>query len=270
MKILKFIHGSADDIRQGIKTTTWRINDTQDISVNDQVELIDEVDKNDPKSWKVIGLATVEAVIEKRLRDISEDDLLGHRTFSSQEEMLRAYRRFAGSEVQLESPVKIIHFKLTTVSASNNYDVNISSILTDVKLYADGGSRGNPGPSAAGFVVVNADGQIVVKKGLYLGITTNNQAEYQALKSGLEEVLRMGAKSVHVYMDSMLVVNQMINKFKVKNRDLWPVHNQTKDLAARFEKISFTQIPRELNKLADHEVNMALDSAALHFDHDSV
>jgi len=128
-----------------------------------------------------------------------------------------------------------------------------------IKIYADGGSRGNPGPSASGYVIMDMDDKILVDKGIYLGVTTNNQAEYQALKFALEEAQKMHARQVDVYMDSLLVINQMRGAFKVKNRDLWPIHDAIKQLAAKFEHVSFTQVPRELNKLADAAVNRALD-----------
>ena len=104
------------------------------------------------------------------------------------------------------------------------------------------------------------DNNIVVNKGIYLGVTTNNQAEYQALKFGLEEALRHGARTVHVYMDSMLVVNQMKGIFKVKNRDLWPIHDAIKKMVATAEQVTFTHVPRALNKAADAAVNEALDA----------
>lgn len=129
----------------------------------------------------------------------------------------------------------------------------------EVKMFADGGSRGNPGPSASGFVILDMEENVLVDKGIYLGITTNNQAEYTALKLGLEEALHMGVKEIHVYMDSLLVVNQMKGVFKVKNRDLWPIHDAIKQQAAKFQKISFNHVPREFNKLADAAVNRALD-----------
>jgi len=131
---------------------------------------------------------------------------------------------------------------------------------TEVKLYGDGGSRGNPGPSAGGFALLDMDDNVLVKSGKYLGITTNNQAEYHSLKGGLEAALAMGARTVHVYMDSMLVVNQMKGIFKVKNRDLWPIHDAIKQLLSQFKHVDFTHVPRELNKLADSIVNETLDA----------
>lgn len=128
-----------------------------------------------------------------------------------------------------------------------------------VKVFTDGGSRGNPGPSASGFVVMDTEDNVLVDKGAYLGVTTNNQAEYTALKLALEECRKMDVKEVQVYMDSLLVVNQMKGIFKIKNRDLWPIHDAIKQLAKEFKKISYNHVPREFNKLADAAVNRALD-----------
>ncbi len=137
-----------------------------------------------------------------------------------------------------------------------------TTTLKEVQLYADGGSRGNPGPSASGYVLLDMGDRVVLNAGEFLGVTTNNQAEYQALKLGLEHALHdFKAEQVHVYMDSMLVVNQMKNIFKIKNRDLWPVHNACLELVRQFHRVSFDHVPRELNKLADDEVNKALDAA---------
>jgi ribonuclease HI len=133
------------------------------------------------------------------------------------------------------------------------------SSLKKIKIYTDGGSRGNPGPSASGFVLLDMDDNIVVQQGIYLGITTNNQAEYQALKLALEEAKKLQARQIDVYMDSLLVVNQMLGKFKIKNRDLWPIYDSIKKLTTSFNSVTFTHVPRELNKLADRMVNKALD-----------
>ncbi len=128
-----------------------------------------------------------------------------------------------------------------------------------LKIYADGGSRGNPGPSASGYVIFDEDEKIIVDEGVYLGVTTNNQAEYTALKLALENCLKLGAREVDVFMDSLLVVNQMKGIFKVKNRDLWPIHDAIKTIAQKIGKVTYQHVPRELNKLADAAVNRALD-----------
>jgi ribonuclease HI/pterin-4a-carbinolamine dehydratase len=130
---------------------------------------------------------------------------------------------------------------------------------TYVKLFTDGGSRGNPGPSAAGYVLFDGNDKILADEGVYLGVTTNNQAEYTALKLGLEAALKLGAREIDCYLDSLLVVNQMRGIFKIKNRDLWPVHGAIKDLVGKFKRVHFTHVPREHNKMADAAVNRALD-----------
>jgi ribonuclease HI len=262
MKSLKLDHELAELVMKGEKTSTWRLFDDKDLSVNDDVKLIDKVDPARPESWKAIGIAHINSVIQKRLGDIEAADFEGHEPFTSKQEMVETYRKYYGSDVDFDTVVKIIRFTFDNNNdVVGNDDVNKSSNLSEVKLFTDGGSRGNPGPSALGFAIVDMNDNIVVKKGTYLGITTNNQAEYQALKSGLEEALRMRVQIVHVYMDSLLVVNQMLGIFKVKNRDLWPIHTSIKDLSTKFKKVSFTHVPRQLNKIADAAVNEALDNA---------
>lgn len=132
--------------------------------------------------------------------------------------------------------------------------------LHEAKLFTDGGSRGNPGPSAIGFAVLDIHDNVVRTESKYLGLTTNNQAEYQGLKEGLEACRTMGVREVHVHMDSLLVVNQMKGIYKVKNRDLWPIYEAAKNMLGDFAKVTFTHVPRELNKIADGMVNECLDA----------
>lgn len=140
-------------------------------------------------------------------------------------------------------------------------DVLKTTNFTELQLFADGGSRGNPGPSASGFVLLDMEGNVVFEQGVFLGITTNNQAEYQALRLGLEAAQKnFRVRTLHVYMDSLLVINQIQGIFKVKNRDLWPIHEAIKRQIPAFEKITFQHVPREQNKLADAEVNKCLDA----------
>ncbi|MEO7364455.1 MAG: reverse transcriptase-like protein [Candidatus Saccharimonadales bacterium] len=136
-----------------------------------------------------------------------------------------------------------------------------TAVPDEVKIFSDGGSRGNPGPSASGFVIVDMEDNVLVDRGQYMGITTNNQAEYNGLKEALEECQKLGVKRVHSYMDSMLVVNQMKGIFKVKNRDLWPMHDAVVKLVQSFDQVEFDHVPREFNKLADAAVNRAMDEA---------
>ena len=126
-------------------------------------------------------------------------------------------------------------------------------------VYTDGGSRGNPGPSAAGYVLIDASGRVVEEGGEYLGITTNNQAEYQGVKLGLEKALAMGWQDFDFKVDSTLVANQLNGTYKVKNRELWPIHDHIKELLQQCGHVRFRHVPRELNQLADGMVNKILD-----------
>jgi ribonuclease HI/ADP-ribose pyrophosphatase YjhB (NUDIX family) len=129
-------------------------------------------------------------------------------------------------------------------------------------VYADGGSRGNPGPSASGYVVMNQREEVLAEGGKYLGITTNNQAEYQAVLLGLRKAVELGAKTVEFRLDSMLVVSQMNGLFKIKNRDLWPIHVRIKEAAQMLQGVRFVHVKREFNTAADGVVNRILDDQA--------
>jgi ribonuclease HI len=258
MKKLKLDHTLAELVLKGEKTTTWRLFDDKDLSVNDQLLLIDKINPKDPKTWKTIGTATIDKIVQKRLGDITEADMEGQERFASKEEVLTTFQRYYGSDVTWHTPVKMVHFNFSAEIPSTRA-TEILSKVEKVVLYADGGSRGNPGPSASGYVIYDEHKSMLVHRGIYLGITTNNQAEYTALKLALEEARSLGAREVEVYMDSLLVINQMKGIFKVKNRDLWPIHDAIKQLCGQFKRVTFTQVPRELNKLADAAVNKALD-----------
>ena len=129
----------------------------------------------------------------------------------------------------------------------------------EVLVYTDGGSRGNPGPSAGGYVVIDG-GQVIDQGGEYLGITTNNQAEYHGVRLGLEAAVRLGVKTLEVRVDSMLVANQLNGIYKIKNRELWPVNERVRELVSQFDRVKFVHVPREMNQLADAMVNSTLDS----------
>jgi ribonuclease HI len=132
--------------------------------------------------------------------------------------------------------------------------------ISQAKLFTDGGSRGNPGPSAIAFVICKMDDSVVEKSGEYIGDTTNNQAEYQALKAGLQRAHDLGVKELIVNMDSELVVKQINGQYKIKNAELLPHYNHAKRLAEKFDKITFQHVPRALNSIADKEVNRILDA----------
>lgn len=129
-------------------------------------------------------------------------------------------------------------------------------------IYSDGGSRGNPGPAAAGGFVQRDDGSVVAKVREYLGLTTNNVAEYRALLLLLQRALDEGFQQADVFMDSELVVRQINGPYRVKDEKLIPLHAQARRLLAKFGEWHVVHIPREKNKIADKLVNAVLDEHA--------
>jgi len=261
-KQLKFQHQLALNILNGTKTTTFRFFDDKNISVGDQIEVIDKVEQDNPVSWRVVGVMTVTEVREKRAGDVHGSDWDGHEQYDTIQDFIEIACSYYKQPITDETPIKIVRFSIIKYDTPSLFldDRHGLDVPKEVKLFADGGSRGNPGPSAGGFVILDMDDTVLRQSSKYLGMTTNNQAEYHALKGGLELCLKERARIVHVYMDSLLVVNQMKSIFKIKNRELWPIHEAIKKLVLQFESVNFTHVPREMNRLADAEVNKALDA----------
>ena len=126
-------------------------------------------------------------------------------------------------------------------------------------IYTDGGSRGNPGPSGLGYYIIGPDGKEIKRGGEFLGFSSSRLAEYYGLKEGLEQAIELGFKRVHFKSDCLMMVNQMNGVYKVKNPDLFQVHNDVLKLLDKLEAYSFTHVPRELNTEADAEVNRVID-----------
>jgi len=124
-------------------------------------------------------------------------------------------------------------------------------------LYTDGGARGNPGPSGIGAFLIVGEKEYSYKE--YIGVATSNQAEYKALILGMKKALEHGVQNLTVYMDSELIVNQLNEKYKVKDQKLAKLFVIVWNLKLRFKQISFTHIPRSQNKKADFLVNQAID-----------
>lgn len=118
------------------------------------------------------------------------------------------------------------------------------------EIFSDGASSGNPGPSAIG-VVVRVDGEVVKEIAEFIGLATNNVAEYRALIRGLQEALSLGAEHVCLRVDSELVFFQVKGKYKVKHENMKPLHAQVILLLKGFKKVEFKVVPREENKEAD-------------------
>jgi len=126
-------------------------------------------------------------------------------------------------------------------------------------LHSDGGSRGNPGPAGAGAVLYDEQGQEVAALSRYLGRTTNNEAEYQALLMGLKRAQELGAQRLTVKMDSELIVRQLEGKYRVKAPGLKPMYDQAKRLLQGFASVTILHVRREFNKRADELANQAMD-----------
>jgi len=127
-----------------------------------------------------------------------------------------------------------------------------------LEIFTDGGARGNPGPAGIGVVVWHGT-KLVGAYNQYIGQATNNVAEYRAVIHGLEQARHLGASELTFYLDSELVVNQLERRFKVKDRALGVLFVQAWNLIIGFRKVSFHHVPREKNRDADRQVNVAID-----------
>jgi ribonuclease HI len=128
------------------------------------------------------------------------------------------------------------------------------------RLSTDGGSRGNPGPAAYGYVLESYDGHVLDARGEAIGVATNNVAEYRALVAGLEKALELGVQELEVVSDSELLVKQMTGVYRVKNPALRELSLTAARLARRLDQVTYRAVRREHNELADRLVNDALDA----------
>lgn len=131
--------------------------------------------------------------------------------------------------------------------------------MKTIRLFTDGAARGNPGPAGLGLVIEDTEGMRLWGGCRYLGILTNNRAEYQALIEGLQKAAEWSPDRLEVYMDSELVVNQLRGRYRVKNADLQPLHRQALELLGGFPRSSVSHVPREKNRGADALANKAID-----------
>jgi len=126
-------------------------------------------------------------------------------------------------------------------------------------LYTDGASRGNPGQAGAGAVILDENGRELAARGEYLGICTNNVAEYKALISGLRLAAETGCAELNIFLDSELIVRQLTGRYKVKNATLKPLFLQVQQLLQRLETFTITHVPRSENSRADELANQGID-----------
>ncbi len=138
--------------------------------------------------------------------------------------------------------------------------------MKKIIIYTDGGSRGNPGPSAIGVVIHNEKGQIIKEYSQYIGKATNNEAEYQAVIFALKKIKQLFGKkkikelNIEIRSDSEFLIRQLQGKYKVLEPKIQSLFLQVWNLKIDFGKVSFFSISRQKNKRADLLVNQALDS----------
>jgi probable phosphoglycerate mutase len=128
-----------------------------------------------------------------------------------------------------------------------------------VVAYIDGGARGNPGPAGYGVRVEQPDGSLVTEFGDSIGVATNNVAEYRGLLAALEWAKAEGHHALHVRSDSLLLVQQMLGRYKVKNPGLQPLHAKAQLLARDIGRVTFEHVGRSHNAHADRLANKAMD-----------
>ncbi|MCS7167603.1 MAG: ribonuclease HI family protein [Gemmatales bacterium] len=127
-------------------------------------------------------------------------------------------------------------------------------------IHIDGAARGNPGPAAFGVVYLR-DGQVVLEEKKYVGKTTNNVAEYLALLHALARALQLGARQVHIFSDSELLVRQLTGVYRVRDAKLQQLYEQAQALIRQFHDFQISHVPRNQNRRADKLCNQALDEA---------
>lgn len=130
-------------------------------------------------------------------------------------------------------------------------------------LYTDGGSRGNPGPAGIGVVILDDKKKKIKEISRYIGEATNNIAEYNALVSGLEESVNMGAREIIVYMDSELITRQLSGEYRVKDADIKPLFEKALGILKNFSSFEIKHVDRSKNKDADKLVNKAINLSSL-------
>lgn len=132
-------------------------------------------------------------------------------------------------------------------------------MIKKVILRTDGGARGNPGPAAYGFVIEDENGRVIKEGAKYLGEKTNNEAEYWALIVGLEEAKKIKASEVKCFLDSELVVKQLNQEYRVKDKNLGVLFVKVWNLVQSFKKVEYKHVLRGQNKKADWLLNRELD-----------
>jgi ribonuclease HI len=138
--------------------------------------------------------------------------------------------------------------------------VSSATAARRILIYTDGAARGNPGPAGLGALLRDAEtGEVLAELARFLGVRTNNYAEWTAVEDALREALRLGATHVDLRMDSELVARQISGRYRVKHPDLKPIHASVMTMLGLLDGYTVGHVPRELNKDADRLSNVAID-----------
>lgn len=132
--------------------------------------------------------------------------------------------------------------------------------MNTINIYTDGASRGNPGPAAAAFIFLH-ENKIIYQKSFYLGNTTNNSAEYQAIFNALKDAQKFTHDIIKLHSDSQLIIRQLNNVYRVKSKRLLPYYKKIQKLIKNFSNISFVHVPRtdKYIQKCDRLANQALN-----------
>ncbi len=184
------------------------------------------------------------------------------RYIAGEEALSRTLEAFP--EVSREKLKRVLEHVAAFYEATSSTETHESPEVTPsfhrrLRVYSDGAARGNPGHSGAGAVLVEPSGQVVDRLGKYLGVQTNNYAEYMGLLLGLKRAREMGVSEIEVFADSELMIRQLGGRYQVKSPSLRPLYEEALKLLNHFSRVKLVHVPREMNTAADEMSNRAID-----------
>ena len=163
--------------------------------------------------------------------------------------------------------LKVDEASLSVIDIENGRDsyedIPYQAAANGATVYVDGSSRGNPGAAGIGYYIVGPDGQIMEHGGEFIGFASSREAEYRAMKLGIERAKALGLKTVRFVGDNLMVINQLNGIYEIKNNDLLPIYKDIQGMLKDFEAVAFVHVKRSQNQHADREANLAVDR---HFD----
>lgn len=163
--------------------------------------------------------------------------------------------------------LKVDEASLSVIDIENGRDsyedIPYQAAANGATVYVDGSSRGNPGAAGIGYYIVGPDGQIMEHGGEFIGFASSREAEYRAMKLGIERAKALGLKTVRFVGDNLMVINQLNGIYEIKNNDLLPIYKDIQEMLKDFEAVAFVHVKRSQNQHADREANLAVDR---HFD----